>query len=75
VSLESLRDKDLIGVKFTYVDGRIFEVTAVDPEIPGAIQYRDLTTGAEGVMLSKYVREAKQRQHLEKLEREAHSID
>jgi hypothetical protein len=27
-------DKDLIGVRFSYVDGRILEVTAVDPKIP-----------------------------------------
>jgi hypothetical protein len=32
-----LNDKDLIGVRFTYVDGRLLEVMGVDPEIPGAI--------------------------------------
>jgi hypothetical protein len=30
---------------------------------PGAIRYRDLTNGIEGVLLSVYVRRAKQRQH------------
>jgi hypothetical protein len=30
---------------------------------PGAIRYRDLTNGVEGVLLSVYVRRAKQRQH------------
>jgi hypothetical protein len=40
----------VISVTFKYVDGRIFEVTAVDPEIAGAIQYLDLSTGAEGAV-------------------------
>jgi hypothetical protein len=68
-------DKDLIGVRFSYVDGRILEVTAVDPKIPWTIQYRDLTTGAEGVMLSIYVRRAKQREHLENLKRPPRSLE
>ena len=63
----ALSDKDLIGVRFSYVDGHVLEVTAVDPEVPAAIQYRDMTTGAEGVMLSIYVRRAKQREHLKQL--------
>jgi hypothetical protein len=67
-------DKDLIGVRFSYVDGRILEVTAVD-KIPWTIQYRDLTTGAEGVMLSIYVRRAKQREHLENLKRPPRSLE
>jgi hypothetical protein len=32
---------------------------------PGAIRYRDLTNGIEGVLLSVYVRRAKQHQHSE----------
>jgi hypothetical protein len=36
----ALSDKDLIGVRFSYVDGRLLEVTGIDPEIPGAIQTR-----------------------------------
>ena len=58
-------DQDLIGVQFAYVDGHVCEVIGVDPAIPGAIHYRDLTNGTEGVLLSVYVRRAKQRQHLE----------
>jgi hypothetical protein len=44
------RTAAVISVTFKYVDGRIFEVTAVDPEIAGAIQYLDLSTGAEGAV-------------------------
>jgi hypothetical protein len=60
-----LSDQDLIGIQFAYVDGHVCEVIGVDPATPGAIQYRDLTNGIEGVLLSVYVRRAKQRQHLE----------
>jgi hypothetical protein len=60
-----LSDQDLIGIQFVYVDGHVREVIGVDPATPGAIQYRDLTNGIEGVLLSAYVRRAKQRQHLE----------
>jgi hypothetical protein len=41
------------------VDGHVYEVIGV-AATPGAIRYRDL-----GVLLSVYVRRAKQRQHLE----------
>ena len=70
-----MSDKDLIGVRFSYVDGHVLEVTAVDPEVPAAIQYRDMTTGAGGVMLSIYVRLAKQRENLENIKREANSVE
>jgi len=46
---------------------------------PGAIRYRDLTNGIEGVLLSVYVRRAKQHQHSENhrenLERDGRSIE
>jgi hypothetical protein len=71
----ALSDRDLIGVTFQYVDGRILEVTGVHPKFPGAILYRDLTTDAEGTMLSIYVRQAKQREHLENLERERDPVE
>jgi hypothetical protein len=72
-------DQDLIGIQFTYVDGHVCEVIGV-AATPGAIQYRDLTNGIEGVLLSVYVRRAKQRQHLENqhlenMEREGRSIE
>jgi hypothetical protein len=73
-------DQDLIGIQFTYVDGHVCEVTGV-AATPGAIRYRDLTNGIEGVLLSVYVRRAKQRQHLENrqlgnnMEREGRSIE
>ena len=57
-------DQDLIGIQFAYVDGHVCEVIGV-AATPGAIRYRDLTNGIEGVLLSVYVRRAKQRQHLE----------
>jgi hypothetical protein len=60
-----LSDQDLIGIQFVYVDGRVCEVIGVNPATPGAIRYRDLTNGIEGVLMSAYVRRAKQRQHLE----------
>jgi hypothetical protein len=74
-----LSDQDLIGIQFAYVDGHVCEVIGVDPATPGTIQYRDLTNGIEGVLLSVYVRRAKQRQHLENqhlenMEREGRSI-
>jgi hypothetical protein len=73
-----LSDRDLIGVQFTYVDGHVCEVIGV--ATPGAIRYRDLTNGIEGVLLSVYVRRAKQHQHspnqhLENLERNGRSIE
>jgi hypothetical protein len=73
-----LSDRDLIGVQFTYVDGHVCEVIGV--ATPGAIRYRDLTNGIEGVLLSVYVRRAKQHQHsenqhLENLERDGRSIE
>jgi hypothetical protein len=71
----ALSDRDLIGVTFEYVDGRFLEVTGVHPKFPGAILYRDLTTDAEGTMLSIYVRQAKQREHLENLERERDPVE
>jgi hypothetical protein len=72
-------DRDLIGIQFAYVDGHVCEVIGV-AATPGAIRYRDLTNGVEGVLLSVYVRRAKQRQHLENqrvenLEREGRSIE
>jgi hypothetical protein len=72
-----LSDRDLIGVQFAYVDGHVCEVIGV-AATPGAIRYRDLTNGTEGVLLSIYVRRAKQRQnienqHLENMEREGRS--
>jgi hypothetical protein len=75
-----LSDQNLIGIQFAYVDGHACEVIGVDPATPGIIQYRDLTNGIEGVLLSVYVRRAKQRQHLENqrlenLEREGRSIE
>jgi hypothetical protein len=71
-------DRDLIGVQFAYVDGHVCEVIGVAS--PGAIRYRDLTNGVEGVLLSVYVRRAKQRQHVENqhlgnMEREGRSIE
>jgi len=63
----ALSDQDLIGVRFEYVHGHFLEVTGVHPKLPGAILYRDLTTEAEGTMLSLIVRRAKQREHLENL--------
>jgi hypothetical protein len=74
-----LSDRDLIGVQFAYVDGHVCEVVGV-AATPGAIRYRDLTNGIEGVLLSVYVRRAKQRQyienqHLENMEREGRSIE
>ena len=67
----ALSDQDLIGIRFTHVDDRVLEVTGIHPKFPGAILYRDLTTDAEGTMLSIYVRLAKQREHVEKLKRES----
>jgi hypothetical protein len=71
-------DQDLIGVQFAYVDGHVCEV--IEVASPGAIRYRDLTNGVEGVLLSVYVRRAKQRQHLENqrlgnMERDGRSIE
>jgi hypothetical protein len=68
-----LSDRDLIGVQFAYVDGHVCEVI-------GLAAYRDLTNGIEGVLLSVYVRRAKQlqyieNQHLENMEREGRSIE
>ena len=62
-----LSDRDLIGVTFKDADGRMLEVTGVHPKFPGAILYRDLTTDAEGTMLSIYVRLAKEREHVERV--------
>jgi hypothetical protein len=67
----ALSDQDLIGIRFTHVDGRMLEVTGVHPKFPGAILYRDLTTDAEGTMLSSYVRQARQLEHVEKMKRES----
>jgi hypothetical protein len=67
----ALSDRDLIGVTFKDADGRMLEVTGVHPKFPGAILYRDLSTDAEGTMLSIYVRLAKQREHVEKLKCES----
>jgi hypothetical protein len=74
-----LSDQDLIGVQFAYVDGHVYEVIGV-AATPGTIRYRDLTNGIEGVLLSVYVRRAKQRQHienqhLENMEGEGRSIE
>jgi hypothetical protein len=74
-----LSDQDLIGIQFAYVDGHVCEVIGV-AATPGAIRYRDLTNGIEGVLLSVYVRRAKQRQHLENqhlenMERAGRSIE
>jgi hypothetical protein len=60
---------------FKYVDGRILEVTGVHPKFPGAILYRDLTTDAEATMLSIHVRQAKQQEHPENLEREREAVE
>lgn len=73
-----LSDRDLVGIQFAYVDGHVCEVIGVAS--PGAIRYRDLTNGVEGVLLSVYVRRAKQRQHfenqqLENMERNGSSIE
>jgi hypothetical protein len=69
-------DRDLIGIQFSYVDGHVCEVIGVSAT-PGAIRYRDLTNGTEGVLLSVYVRRATQRQienqHLENMERKGRS--
>lgn len=70
----ALSDEDLIGVTFKYADGHLLQVTGVHPKLPGAILYRDLTTDAEGTMLSEYVRRAKHREHLANLEREREAV-
>jgi hypothetical protein len=71
----ALSDEDLIGVIFEYADGHPFEVIGVHPKFPGAILYRDLTTDAEGTMLSEYVRRAKHREHLTNLQREREAVE
>ena len=71
----ALSDRDLIGVTFKDADGRMLEVTGVHPKFRGAILYRDLTTDAEGTMLSIHVRQAKQQEHLENLEREREAVE
>jgi hypothetical protein len=70
-----LSDRDLIGVTFKDADGRMLEVTGVHPKFPGAILYRDLTTDAEATMLSIHVRQAKQQEHPENLEREREAVE